>query len=230
MIIGLLFSVVAGYFVYREKQKADKAKQRSDELLLNILPKDVADELKTTGSSRARKFFDATVVFCDFIQFTQLSEQMQPEELVQVLDGYFKSFDKVVAGKGMEKIKTIGDAYMFVSGLPTPDPEHAVKAVMAALEMLEVMKSNPAGWQLRVGIHSGPVVAGIVGTMKFAYDIWGDTVNIAARIEQNSAAGKVNISQASFEMVKHHFQCTYRGKVKAKNKGELDMYFVENPL
>lgn len=230
MITGLLIASVAGLLVYRQKKRADHAKHRSDELLLNILPKNIAEELKATGASVAKKFEATTILFCDFKHFTKYSEEMAPEVLIQVLDSYFKAFDEVITALGLEKIKTVGDAYICASGLPAPDPQHAEKIVSAALKFQETMHESPAGWQLRIGIHSGSVVAGIVGIKKFAYDIWGDTVNTAARMEQGSEAGKINISQATYELVKHRFHCTYRGKLTVKHKGELDMYYVEGNL
>jgi len=230
MIAGLLFALIAGVLVYRQKRKADSAKKRSDELLLNILPKDVAEEMKTMGVSRARRFEETTILFCDFKNFTLYSEEMPPESVVQILNHYFMAFDSVVNSLGLEKIKTVGDAYICASGLPAPDPRHAEKTVLSALKIQEIMQKSPAGWQLRVGIHSGPVVAGIVGIKKFAYDVWGDTVNTAARMEQHAETGKVNISQATYELVKDKFQCTHRGKLEVKHKGEMDMYYVESIL
>lgn len=224
---GLLLALVAGFLIFRQKNRADKAKKRSDELLLNILPKDIAEELKSAGVSPARQYLETTILFCDFINFTRYSEELKPAELVRILDAYFSAFDALVAEFGLEKIKTVGDAYLCVCGLPTSDPLHAEKTVRCALGIQHVMKTSAAGWQLRIGIHTGPVVAGIVGVKKFAYDIWGDTVNTAARMEQNCEAGKVNISQATYELVKDKFTCVHRGKVGAKNKGALDMYFVE---
>ncbi|MEZ4951363.1 MAG: adenylate/guanylate cyclase domain-containing protein [Saprospiraceae bacterium] len=227
LIAGLLLALGAGGLILRQKRKTDEARKLSDKLLLNILPENVAAELKEKGKAAARKFEDVTVLFSDFKGFTTYSENMPADELVAILDDYFKAFDTIITNSGLEKIKTIGDAYMCVGGMPTSDPDHAQKVVKAALEMQKVMAEKTAGWQLRIGIHTGPVVAGIVGTKKFAYDIWGDTVNTAARMEQNSEPGKINISQSTFEKVKEHFKCSYRGKIQAKNKGELDMYFVE---
>jgi class 3 adenylate cyclase len=227
LIAVLLLALGAGGLILRQKRKTDEARKLSDKLLLNILPENVAAELKESGKSAARKFPEVTVLFSDFKGFTTYSENMPADELVAILDDYFKAFDNIISECGLEKIKTIGDAYMCVGGMPSSDPEHAQKIVKAALQMQQVMKEKSAGWQLRIGIHTGPVVAGIVGTKKFAYDIWGDTVNTAARMEQNSEPGRINISQSTFEKIKEHFNCTYRGKIQAKNKGELDMYFVE---
>jgi class 3 adenylate cyclase len=227
MIAGLLFTLIAGGLVYRQKRRADHAKKRSDDLLLNILPKEVAEELKTMGISRAKRFEETSILFCDFKNFTLYSEEMPPEAVVQILNDYFMAFDAVVNSLGLEKIKTVGDAYICAAGLPAPEPRHAEKTVLSALKIQEIMRQSPAGWQLRIGIHSGPVVAGIVGIKKFAYDVWGDTVNTAARMEQHTEPGKVNISQATYELVKDKFHCTHRGKMEVKHKGEMDMYYVE---
>lgn len=228
VIIGLIITLFGGLLLLRQKRKTERAKKRSDELLLNILPSDVAAELKATGSAKAKRFQDVTVLFSDFKSFTTYAENMKPEELVNILDDYFRIFDSIVEDLGLEKIKTIGDAYMCVCGLPHPDPLHAEKIIRAAIRMQEAIKNNSNGWQLRIGIHSGPVVAGIVGHKKFAYDIWGDTVNVAARMESNSEQGKINISKDTYNLITDTFNCTYRGKLKAKNKGDLEMYFVDN--
>ncbi|MBL7809535.1 MAG: tetratricopeptide repeat protein [Saprospiraceae bacterium] len=227
VVTGLLATLLGVFLVFRQKKRADREKQRSEELLLNILPADVAGELKASGVSRARKFPETSVLFCDFKNFTTYAEDLDPEELVRILDHYFRAFDQLVGAYGLEKIKTVGDAYICAAGLPSPDPDHAIKLVKCALAIQEMMKESKDGWQLRIGIHSGPVVAGIVGIKKFAYDIWGDTVNIAARMEQNAEAGKVNVSQATYLLVKDHFRCSYRGRLEVKNKGEMDMYYVE---
>ncbi len=209
-------------------------KKKTDDLLLNILPKEVAEELKNTGRSRARRYDQVTVMFTDFKNFTQHSIMLSPEELVGEVDYCFRHFDQIITKHGLEKIKTIGDAYLCVGGIPD-DPESAVKIVRAAIEMRDFMeytrierqKRNETFFQMRIGITTGPVVAGIVGEKKFAYDIWGDTVNTAARMEQSGEVGKINISGITHELVSGWFECSYRGKVSAKNKGEIDMYFVE---
>jgi class 3 adenylate cyclase len=229
-----------------EKEKLEKTvairtaevvieKKKSDDLLLNILPEEVAEELKEKGSAQAKQFDEVTVMFTDFKNFTQISERLSPTELVNEIDACFKSFDNIIGKYGIEKIKTIGDSYMCVGGLPVANTTHATDIVKAAFEIQQFMhersqerkNANKEIFEIRIGIHTGPVVAGIVGVKKFAYDIWGDTVNLASRMEQNSEAGKVNISGSTYELVKDKFSCIHRGKISAKNKGEIDMYFVE---
>jgi class 3 adenylate cyclase len=227
LAIGLLFSLAAGVVIYFQRQKTEKARKRSDQLLLNILPADVAKELKETGSSQARRFSEVTVLFSDFVGFTKISESLSPKELVDLLHTYFKAFDEIVERNGLEKIKTVGDAYICCAGLPMPVEDHARRVVQCALEMQEHMKSSPHGWTLRIGVNTGPVVAGIVGIKKFAYDIWGDTVNTAARLEHNCEPGRVNISSTSHDLIKEDFVFSHRGQIEAKNKGALDMYYVE---
>ena len=184
-------------------------KKKSDDLLLNILPEEVAEELKEKGMAEAKQYNHVTVLFTDFVNFTGISEQMSPKELVKEIHENFTAFDTIIEKHGLEKIKTIGDAYLAVCGLPIENEMHAVQVLKA-----------------RIGVNSGPVIAGIVGVKKYAYDIWGDCVNTAARMEQNSEAGKINISGATYDLVKAHFSCVHRGKIAAKNKGEIDMYFV----
>ncbi len=210
-------------------------KKRSDDLLRNILPIEVAEELKATGSAVAKHFDHVTVMFTDFVNFTQAGERMNPQQLIEELHTCFKAFDEIIGKYSIEKIKTIGDAYLAVSGLPVTDANHADHIVAAALEISGYMhhRNQIMGnktFEVRIGIHSGSVVAGIVGVKKFAYDIWGDTVNTASRMEESSGAGKVNISQTTYELVKDKFDCMYRGEIEAKNKGGLKMYFVEGPV
>ena len=209
-------------------------KKKSDDLLLNILPEEVATELKQTGYAQARRFENVTVMFTDFKNFTIHSENLKPEQLVAELDICFRKFDEIISKYQLEKIKTIGDAYLCVGGLPHPNPpENVVKAALEICNFMKTLKEqreklNMPCFEIRIGIHSGPVVAGIVGNKKFAYDIWGDTVNTAARMEQCSEPNKVNISYKTFHLVKDHFNCQHRGKINAKNKGLIDMYFVED--
>ena len=216
----------------KEKAEVEKQKQQSDKLLLNILPEEVAAELKETGTAKAKYFDHVTVLFTDFVNFTQTSEQMTPQELIDELHNCFKNFDEIVTRYNIEKIKTIGDAYLAVAGLPQPDIKHAENAVSAAREISNFMTNRykelgDKTFKVRIGIHTGNVIAGIVGVAKFSYDIWGDTVNTAARMEQNSADGKINISQTTYDLVKDKFVCTYRGDIEAKNKGKMSMYFVD---
>jgi adenylate cyclase len=197
-------------------------KKKSDDLLLNILPPKVAEELKQNGSTKAKQFENVTIIFTDFVNFTLISETLDPQKLVSELDYYFKGFDEIITKNGLEKIKTIGDAYLAVCGMPHETKEHAKKVIQAAKEIREFTnkRKNEGGlFEIRIGINSGPVIAGIVGSKKFAYDIWGDTVNTAARMEQNSEAGKINISESTYILAKNNFSFTHRGKIKAKNKG-----------
>jgi adenylate cyclase len=217
----------------QQKEALAKEKKKSDDLLLNILPAEVAEELKETGTTKAQHFDHVTVLFTDFVNFTQISEQLSPEQLVQELHECFRAFDDIMERNGLEKIKTIGDAYLAVSGMPVANESHAYNAVKAGLEIVEFIRNRSSGkhsFEVRVGINSGELVAGIVGVKKFAYDIWGDTVNMASRMESNSESGRVNISENTHALVLNDFTFTYRGKINAKNKGAVDMYFVEAPI
>lgn len=236
-----LASIIAllAFFAFIQKRKDTRViaeeKRKSDELLLNILPAEVAQELKENGKAKAKNYELATVLFADIKNFTGTAEKMSPENLVAEIDFYFQNFDKIISRYKIEKIKTMGDAYLCVGGLPVPDSDNALNIVSAAIEMQqfslqvkeERMKKGQIYFDIRIGIHSGPLVAGIVGLKKFAYDIWGDTVNVAARMEQNGQEGKINITGSTYELVKNHFNCTYRGKIEAKNRGQIDMFFVD---
>lgn len=214
------------------KEKLAREKEKTEQLLLNILPRETADELIALGKAGAKGFKDVTVIFTDFVNFSKISHNLPPERVVEELDYYFQGFDEIVTKYGLEKIKTIGDAYMCAGGIPTPMPDHALKAVMAANEMLAFVNNaakarpNSLDFQVRIGIHTGPVVAGVVGKNKFAYDIWGDAVNLAARMEQNSEPDCINISGVTYDRIKSHFPCTARGMISTKNIGQIDMYFV----
>jgi len=238
--IGIAFLLLIIIFIFRSfktQKHTNKLlkveKRRSDDLLLNILPTEVAEELKNKGSAEAKLYDNVTVMFTDFVNFTKAGELMEPARLIGELDICFKAFDEIINKYQIEKIKTIGDAYLAVSGLPIANANHAADVVMAAIEINEYMrdrveKFGDETFKVRIGIHSGNVVAGIVGIKKFAYDIWGDTVNIAARMEQNSEPLKINISQTTYELIKDDFDCTYRGDLEAKHKGKLSMYYVES--
>ena len=232
IITGILFSRYR--FEHRTNKIIESEKKRSDELLLNILPLETTEELKKYGKTTARGYDEVSVMFADIKGFTTISEQMTAQDLVATLDMYFGAFDNITKEYGLEKIKTIGDAYLCAGGLPNPSngtPVDVVKAAIAMQQYVEKIKienlaqSKPY-FEIRIGIHTGPIVAGVVGIKKFAYDIWGDTVNTAARMEENSETGKVNISAATYEYVKEHFDCTFRGNIDAKNKGLIAMYFV----
>jgi len=208
-----------------------KERGRSEKLLLNILPAKVVEELKANGVAKPRHFDQCTVLFAHFTSFAAASRLMGPRELIDELHSCFTAFDDIMTRYGIEKIKTIGDRYLAAAGLPSSDSRHAENVVRAAGEMLQFMKGRKYQLQdntfdIRIGIHSGSVVAGVVGLKKFAYDIWGDTVNTAARMEQSSEQGKINISQTTYDLVKDRVLCTYRGTIAAKNKGQLNMYFV----
>ncbi len=218
--------------IEKQHEELKNEKKKSDDLLLNILPEEIADELKQKGFSDARYYDHVSVMFTDFVDFTKAAERMTPKELVDELHACFKAFDDIITNAGIEKIKTIGDAYLAVCGLPLKDEGHAVKMVTAAFKIVEFIQERKKllgekTFDIRVGINSGSVVAGIVGIRKFAYDVWGDTVNTAARLEQHGEVGRVNVSQQTYELINDHFECTYRGEITAKNKGSLKMYFVD---
>ncbi len=220
-----------------EKKNAQLAaeKAKTDELLQNILPFEIAEQLKNKGEVKAKKYRMVTIMFTDFKDFTKISSELEPEEIIKELSVYFKKFDEITEQHFIEKIKTIGDAYMCVGGLPLRNKSNPIDIVIAAMEIQRFMKEynkirkskNHTVWELRLGIHTGKVVAGVIGSKKFAYDIWGDAVNTASRLETAGEVGKINISGATYEYIKDFFVCTYRGKIPAKNKGEIDMYFVE---
>ena len=243
--LALLLGLV-GFYLYARSRKFNKilrlkndaikeAQDKSEKLLLNILPEPIAEELKEKGNAIPKAYEQVSILFTDFKNFSQISTHLAASELVEALDYCFKGFDEIVEKYELEKIKTIGDAYMCAGGLPKPDEHHPIRIVKAALAMqnflrdwkLERIEKGLLPFEARVGIHTGPLVAGVVGAKKFAYDVWGSTVNIAARMESNGVAGKVNISASTYELVKDAFACQHRGKVHAKNIGEIDMYFVE---
>jgi class 3 adenylate cyclase len=241
-VVGILLLLIVIVIMFRNRMNQKRAnrllaeeKDKSEDLLLNILPAKVAQELKQTGASRAQLFDQVTVLFTDFVNFTQAAEHTPPQQLVDELHTCFKEFDAIIARHGIEKIKTVGDAYIAVCGLPQPDAQHAPKVVNAAIEIASFMKERRAKhgeriFEVRIGVHTGSVVAGIVGVKKIAYDIWGDTVNVAARMESSGEPGKVNISGVTHKEIANdeRFRFEFRGNIEAKHKGKIEMYFVTN--
>jgi adenylate cyclase len=254
IVIGLIILLIIEFVMYKLLDRKFKLRQqvleqiinkknedlvrineKTEALLANVLPKNTADELMAKGKATKTKYNFVTVLFSDIQGFTQIAEEMNPEVLIDELDKFFFHFDSVVEKYRIEKIKTIGDAYMCAGGIPEKNRTNPVEVILAALEMQEYMKNLKEAsliqgmkyWDIRIGIHTGTVIAGVVGHKKLSYDIWGDTVNIASRMESSGEAGKINISGATYEFVKDFFICEYRGRMPVKYKGELDMYFVK---
>jgi adenylate cyclase len=212
--------------------EVEEQKRKAEAMLLNILPAEVAKELQRNGSVQPMYFEDVTVCFTDFVGFSTSTLTMAAEDVVQELDRYFTAFDRITERYGLEKLKTIGDSYMFVSGLPTRRASNPINAVLAALEMVEVVRQMDAPetsvhWKVRIGLHTGPVIAGVVGIKKFAFDIWGDTVNLASRMESCGAPNRVNISERTFARVKDFIKAEPRGPIKTKEGHDIEMYFVD---
>ena len=213
----------------------ERQRQLSDSLLLNILPEEIAEELRQNDSVEPKYFEDVSILFTDFVGFTLSTEKLAAENLVHLLNDYFTAFDEITARYGIEKMKTIGDAYMCVSGLPRRNPSHPVDIVLAAFEILHTVeelgrREGSPGWGVRIGIHTGPVIAGVVGIKKFAFDVWGESVNYSSRMESSGASNRINLSERTHSRVKDFFACEYRGKVMTKDKRELDMYFANGIL
>lgn len=241
IIVGVLILLMAlgllNRYAYTRKTNRIIAfeKEKSDKLLLNILPEETAEELKEKGSATPKFYKKVSVLFTDFKGFTKIAEKLTPAELVEELNNCFLEFDRIIDKYHLEKIKTIGDAYMCAGGIPVANDTNPSDIVRAGLEIKDYMENlkkereqhGQDYWELRIGIHTGPVIAGVVGKNKFAYDIWGDAVNTASRMESSGIPGKVNISGSTYELIKDQFECTHRGKIQAKNKGEIDMYIVE---
>ncbi len=222
-----------------QKASLEEEKNKSDALLLNILPEIAAHQLKKKGFVKPKKYNEVSTLFADFVNFSSLSVSYDTiQEFLAALSFYFEAFDEITTKRFIEKIKTIGDCYMCVGGVPQMNKSHPFDTVLAALEIQKFVEEKAkidkdAGkpvWRLRIGIHSGSVMAGVIGKKKFAYDVWGDTVNIASRMESKGEAGKVNISETTYNHIKDFIKCTYRGKVNAKNIGDINMYFVERIL
>ncbi|TVR70109.1 MAG: adenylate/guanylate cyclase domain-containing protein [Marinilabiliales bacterium] len=217
--------------IHERTEELLSQKEKVDELLSNMLPKETASQLKLTGKASSRKYNMVTILFSDIEGFTRIAEQMNPEILVDELDKFFFHFDALVEEFNIEKIKTIGDAYMAAGGIPDANTTNPVDVVLAAIRIMQHMKrlkeEKENFWDLRIGIHTGPVIAGVVGQKKLSFDIWGDSVNTASRMESSGETGQINISGSTFEYIKDFFVCEYRGKMPVKYKGNIDMYFVK---
>ena len=209
----------------------EQERQRSEKLLLNILPKKIAEELKENGCAKPECFENVSVMFSDIVGFTRISEKMEPSVLIGELNELFTGFDRIVRSCGCERIKTIGDAYMCVCGMPEKNDSHAINIIGAALKIVEYLnkrnKTAPLKWNIRIGIHSGKVVGGVVGTEKYIYDIFGDTINMASRMESNSEPMKINVSETTFNLASESFSFTERPRREIKGKGNAGMYFVQ---
>jgi guanylate cyclase len=220
--------IVMNYFVgQREMMQAalQREQEKSDNLLLNILPREVAADLKERGRTRATYYQSASVLFADQVGFTEFSGRTSPEDIVRTLNEIFTSFDEIVSRRDVEKIRTIGDAYMAAAGVPIEWDEHATAIVDAALDMQGFINTYD-GIQFRIGVSSGPLVGGVVGTSKFQYDIWGDTVNVASRMESSGQPGRIQISDATYQLIKGEFECELRGEIEVKGKGAMTTWFV----
>jgi class 3 adenylate cyclase len=218
-----------------QNKLVETQRQISDSLLRNILPSQIADELRQSGFVEPKYFEDVTILFTDFVGFTLSTEKLAAEDLVQRLNDYFTAFDQITARYGIEKLKTIGDAYMCVAGMPMRTPSHPVDMVLAAFELVDAVQelsSRPGypNWSVRVGIHTGPVIAGVVGIHKFAFDVWGESVNYSSRMESSGAANRINLSERTHSRVKDFIACEHRGKVLTKEGRGVDMYFADGVL
>jgi len=221
-----------------QKQSIEAEKKKSEDLLQNILPMEIARQLTKKGVAKPKAFKDASVLFTDFVGFSNLTRTYDTLQLIEILDQYFQRFEEISDGHFLEKIKTIGDAYMCAGGLPRTNKSHAFDTVLAALEIKKYVldmvavdiEQGKMPWSIRIGVHSGEVIAGVIGRKKFAYDIWGDTVNVASRMQEASIPGKINISETTYEKIKDYFVCIPRGEMPLKNIGSLSMYFVDRIL
>lgn len=214
-----------------QKETIEFERQRSEKLLLNVLPLKIANELKEKGATEPECFDDVTVFFSDIVGFTRKAADIEPKRLISELNEMFTAFDRVIAANGCERIKTIGDAYMAVCGIPERDPKHAENILNSAIEILRYLRERSGiaeiPWEIRVGVHSGSVVGGVVGVDKYIYDVFGDTINTASRMEAHSEPSRVNVSEATYQLTKDRFPYISRGLVDAKGKGPMPMYFLD---
>ena len=229
----IFMQIFNGILVLILRKHFNEERDKSDRLLLNILPETIAEELKASERVQPVDYTEASVLFTDFVGFTRFAEKLDPQQLLEKLDDIFRAFDAIVAKHSLEKIKTIGDSYMAVGGAPRVNSTHFLDTSLVAMEMQQYMAQafssykKSERWELRIGIHTGHLIAGVIGDKKFAYDVWGDAVNIASRMESSSLPGKINISANVYKRIEKFFECTPRGKIAAKNKGTISMYFIE---
>jgi adenylate cyclase len=232
---AIMFTLLAVFASQRnEALAALRVEQaKAENLLLNILPRSIADKLKAQTQPIADQFGSASILFADVADFTPWAERLPPADVVGYLDHLFSHFDELAERYGLEKIKTIGDCYMVAAGVPTPRPDHARALAFMALDMLEAMRSDDEvghlGLELRVGINSGPVVAGVIGRKRFLYDLWGDAVNTASRMESHGTAGRIQITRATYELLADEFECEPRGTISVKGKGEVEVWYLIGP-
>lgn len=227
----IFFLNTHGNILERVEENLFQAGLKNEQLLHNILPETVAKELRETGSVKPARFEEVTIMFSDFKGFTNIVATVPTRKLIEELNDIFGEFDDILESEGIEKIQTIGDGYLAACGLPVHVPDHALRCVRAAKRMIEYLKkrneTHAIKWNVRIGLHSGPISAGVIGKRKFTYDIFGDTINTASRIESNGEENRINVSAYTYDLIKETFPCEYRGKLDAKGKGELDMYFVD---
>ncbi|MBT3943226.1 MAG: adenylate/guanylate cyclase domain-containing protein, partial [Chloroflexi bacterium] len=233
---SLVAAVLLRYFVGQREQAfnlLDTARQESDRLLLNVLPADIAEELKQNNEVQPRRIESASVLFADVVGSTSMTVELTPEEMVRSLNAVFSEFDKLVDKYGLEKIRTIGDNYMVAAGVPSPRDDHAHALANFALEIVEGLENNNdgpgSGLQFRIGMNSGPVVGGVIGNQKFHYDIWGDMVNVASRMESNGLPGKIQIASGAHELINKDFHLTPRGEIEVRGKGAMQAWFLDGP-
>ena len=229
---AVVFLLLAQFVRQREEALAalQVEQDRAETLLLNILPRSIAERLKADSATIADQFAAASILFADVVDFTPLSDSLQPAEVVGLLDHLFTHFDLLAERYGVEKIKTIGDAYMVAAGVPTPRADHARVMALMALDMRDAMRSDDAvghlGLELRIGINSGPVVAGVIGRKRFLYDLWGDAVNMASRMESQGTPGEIQVTQATYELLRDEFELEPRGTVSIKGKGDVETWYL----
>jgi guanylate cyclase len=232
-VVATIVFVLLAVFVAQRSQLLDALRieqGKAETLLLNVLPRSIADRLKSEPQTIADQYDQATILFADVVDFTPFAQRLSPAQVVGTLDGLFSRFDALAERYGLEKIKTIGDCYMVAAGVPNARPDHAIAVAGMALDMLAVMRGNDdigkLGLELRVGINSGPVVAGVIGRKRFLYDLWGDAVNIASRMESQGTPGHIQVTQATHDLLENEFFLEHRGPVEVKGKGDMDTWYL----